>query len=89
MNEALHVWLWTSGDRYSGVTDDEGAAKHAAMERLKRGDAARVERAIFSLGAGPVGSYIPVGEGWKTVRPWRGPMTWEQFPRAEQKALAS
>jgi hypothetical protein len=73
------VWLWEAGDRYSGVTDDESAAKLAAMERLRRGDAARVESAVWTMGAGPVGSYILVGEGWRTIRPWHGPMTWEQI----------
>jgi hypothetical protein len=88
VSEVLHVWLWTAG-RWSGVTDDEQTAKERAGSHLLRGDAARVQRAVFTFGAGPVGSYIPVGEGWKTIRPWQDPMTWEQFPRAEQKALAS
>jgi hypothetical protein len=39
-------------------------------------------------GSRPVGSYILTGEGWKALRPWRGPITWEQFPSA-QEALAS
>ncbi|MCW2934328.1 MAG: hypothetical protein JWM19_5290 [Actinomycetia bacterium] len=88
MNEALHVWLWTAG-RWSGVTGDEQTAKQRAGSRLLRGHAARVQRAVFTLGAGPVGSYIPIGDGWKTIRPSRGPITWEQFPRADQEALAS
>ncbi|MCW2931289.1 MAG: hypothetical protein JWM19_2251 [Actinomycetia bacterium] len=88
MNEARYVWLWTAG-RWSGVTDDEDIAKERAASRLLRGEAGRVERAVFSLGAGPVGSYIRVGKGWATIRPWQGPMTWAEFPRAEQKALAS
>jgi hypothetical protein len=77
MSDVRHVWLWAAGERYSGVSDDEGSAKEAAMSCLLRGDAARVERALFLLGAGPVARYEPLGVGWQAVRPWDGPMVWK------------
>jgi hypothetical protein len=82
------VWLWEAGGRYSGVTGDPEHAKETAAERLKRGEAAHVERAIFMLGAGPVGDYVRTGTGWRTLRPWRGPMTWAEIA-VEPKRAAS
>lgn len=83
------VWLWDASERYTGITDDENEAMESAMSYLKPGDAARVELAIFTLGAGPVGSYIRTGTGWRIVLSRHGPMEWERIPYREESSIAS
>lgn len=83
---ATFVWLWSAGDRYCGVTDDQDAAMAAAGDRLPPGDVAAVQRAAFSLAPGPVGRYIPIGEGWTATAPADGPLAWQPSALPERNA---
>ena len=80
----MNVWLWDAGERYSGVADSLEAAKEGATACLKRGDAARVERATVCFGMRT--DYIRTGECWRAVRPWRGPMEWQAYTLERSRA---
>lgn len=80
----VNVWLWDAGERFAGVSDDKEAAKEAAAGCLGRGDAARVELAVVVLGW--PSRYARTGEGWRSVRPWRGPMEWVQLAGGRRSA---
>ena len=77
--ESVIAYLWEAGDRYSGITDDPEYGRETAAERLKPGDAARVESAMAWLGADGYAVYFRTGEGWNAMRPRNGAMTWEQI----------
>jgi hypothetical protein len=77
------VWLWQAGGpgRFTGVTDDDHAARQAAARCITSGqaDTATVEAAALVLGVSSLlDFYQRTGTGWTARRSGRG-VCWVPF----------
>jgi hypothetical protein len=88
----LTIWLWsaTGPGTFSGVTDDDHAARLAAARCIASGQAetATVEQASLVIGvASLTDTYCRTGAGWAGRRSGAG-VAWSPFTVAPERAAS-